>query len=155
MCISARDNDYIRSTFRREGGDQEEGNIIIGLLDSVCQARIDCYQLPLRRAGLSDIHNNSAADKLCKIAVVAVLPEGRLHDASLATRRFWQCTNHLWHLLKSTTATTKAHHCCKGIKGKLGGTHLEKKQIKYVAICWLIWFVVGGIYERIVAIPGV
>lgn len=92
MCISALNNDYIRSTFCRGGGGQEEGNIIIGLLDSVCQARIDRYQLPLRRAGLSDIHYNSATDKLCKIAVVAVLPEGRLHGASLppATRRFWQ-----------------------------------------------------------------
>lgn len=92
------------------GGGQEEGNIIIGLLDSVCQARIDRYQLPLRRAGLSDIHYNSAADKLCKIAVVAALPEGRLHGASSppATRRFWQGGGGDMH--QSPVAAFKKHH---------------------------------------------
>lgn len=131
------------------------GDIIIGLLDSVCQARIDRYQLPLRRAGLSDFHYNSAADKLCKIAVVAVLPGAitrrtvtASETAVLAAQGGEIGTDHLWPPLKSSTATMNAHHCCKGIKGKLVGTHLEKKQIKYVAVRTLVNIVSGSSGSR-------
>lgn len=47
------------------GGKRDEENIIIGLLDSVCKARIDDYQLQSRRAGpsaASDIHYNAGRE---------------------------------------------------------------------------------------------
>lgn len=64
MCISFLGNDYIRNTFCM-GGKRDEENIIIGLLDSVCKARIDDYQLQSRRAGpsaASDIHYNAGRE---------------------------------------------------------------------------------------------
>lgn len=64
MCITFLDNDYISNTFCM-GGEQGEENIIIGLLDSVCKARIEDYQLQSRRAGptaASDIHYNAGRE---------------------------------------------------------------------------------------------